>query len=164
MTLIRCYHSGPEWTWEQWQWRGTPHSPMLQHCWNLTIRLFSVISRTLVRGGLTPLQRCSQCILQPQLTGQSLVRGGRSKEKWDHQEYLLYRAWWIASVLLISIYWTIVDDLQEIEYNSICASVPLLTHTIHDYVTHCVHISLCTIDSNLIMSFLFLFLFLNFIG
>ena len=62
---------GPEWTWERWQWRVTPHSPKLQHCWNLTIRLFSVIFRTLVRGGgLTPLQRCSQCILQPQLTGQ----------------------------------------------------------------------------------------------
>ena len=42
-TLIRCYHSGPGWTWERWQWRGTPHSPKLQHCWNLTIRLFSVI-------------------------------------------------------------------------------------------------------------------------
>ena len=56
----------------RWQWRGTPHSPKLQHCWNLTIRLFSVISRTLVMGGgLTPLQRCCQCILQPQLTGQS---------------------------------------------------------------------------------------------
>ena len=40
----------------------------------LTIRLFSVISRTFVReGGLTPLQRCSQCILQPQPTGQSDV-------------------------------------------------------------------------------------------
>ena len=57
MTLIRCYHSGPEWTWEQWQWRGTPHSPKLQHCWNLTIRLFSVISRRLVRGGGLPLCR-----------------------------------------------------------------------------------------------------------
>ena len=43
----------------------------LQYCWNLTIRLFIVISRTLVGWGcLTPLQRCSQCILQPQLTGQ----------------------------------------------------------------------------------------------
>ena len=31
--------------------------------------LFSVISRTLIRGSLTPLQRCSQCILQPQPTG-----------------------------------------------------------------------------------------------
>ena len=26
-----CYHSGPEWTWEQWQWRGTPNSPKLVH-------------------------------------------------------------------------------------------------------------------------------------
>ena len=44
----------------------------LQHYWNLTIRLFSVISRTLIVcvGGLTPLQKCSQCILQPQPTGQ----------------------------------------------------------------------------------------------
>ena len=41
---IRCYHSWPEWTWEQWQWKGTLHS-----C-SLTIRLFSVISRTLVVG------------------------------------------------------------------------------------------------------------------
>ena len=38
----------PEWTWEQWQWRGTLHSPKLQHYWNLTIRLFSVISRTII--------------------------------------------------------------------------------------------------------------------
>ena len=29
---------------------GTPHSPKLQHHWNLTIRLFSVISRKLVGG------------------------------------------------------------------------------------------------------------------
>ena len=58
----------PEWTWEQWQWRGTPHSPKLQHCWNPTIRLVRVISRTLI--GLTPLQMCSQCILLPQPKGQ----------------------------------------------------------------------------------------------
>ena len=44
---IRCYYSGPEW--ERWQWRGTPNSPKLQHYWTLTIRLFRVISRTLVR-------------------------------------------------------------------------------------------------------------------
>ena len=44
-----------------------PKSPALL---NLTLRLFSVISRHSL-GGLTPLQRCSQCILQPQLTGQS---------------------------------------------------------------------------------------------
>ena len=52
---------------------GVLHIPKkLQHCWNLTIRLFSVISTTLIGGILTPLQRCSRCFLQPQLTGQSL--------------------------------------------------------------------------------------------
>ena len=37
--------------------RGAPHSPKLQHYWNRTIRLFSVIYRALVVfvGGLTPL-------------------------------------------------------------------------------------------------------------
>ena len=29
---------------EQWQWRGAPYSPKSQHYWDLTIRLFSVIS------------------------------------------------------------------------------------------------------------------------
>ena len=39
--------------------------------WNLTIRWISVIIRTLVGGGgFTPLQRCRQCILQLQSTGQ----------------------------------------------------------------------------------------------
>ena len=56
MTLIRYYHCGPEWTWEWLQWRGTPHSPKPQHCWNLTIWLFSVISMTLV-GGVLPFCR-----------------------------------------------------------------------------------------------------------
>ena len=46
-----CYHSGPEGTWEQCQWRGATHSPKLQHYWNLTIRFFSVISSTLMVGG-----------------------------------------------------------------------------------------------------------------
>ena len=44
---ISCYHSGSEWTWLQW--RDTLHSPKLQHYWSLTMRLFSVISRILVR-------------------------------------------------------------------------------------------------------------------
>ena len=50
--------------------KGCSAFPKLQHHWNLTIWLFSVISRTLVGGGLTPLQRSSRCILQPQPTGQ----------------------------------------------------------------------------------------------
>ena len=36
---------------DQWQWRGAPHSPKLQHHWNLAIWLFSVISRTVIGGG-----------------------------------------------------------------------------------------------------------------
>ena len=40
-----------------------------------TIKLFSVISRTLIGGGLTPLQKCSRCILQPQPTGQERHQG-----------------------------------------------------------------------------------------
>ena len=47
---------------------GNPHS-LKRQGWNYTIRWFSVISRTLVVGDLTILQICSQCILQPQLTG-----------------------------------------------------------------------------------------------
>ena len=71
---IRCYHAGPKWTKEQKQLRGAPHSQKPQHHWILTIRLFSVISRTLIGDGLTPLQRCSQCILLLQPTGQGLRR------------------------------------------------------------------------------------------
>ena len=64
----------PEWTWEQWQWKGTSHSSKFKHYRNLTIRLFSVISRTLVEGGgLTSLQRSSWCILQSQPTGQIII-------------------------------------------------------------------------------------------
>ena len=37
----------------RWLWRGTPHFPKLQHYWSLLSRLFNVISRTLVGGGLT---------------------------------------------------------------------------------------------------------------
>ena len=39
------------------------------------IRLFSVISRTLILGSLTPLQRRSRSILQPQPTEQSFQVG-----------------------------------------------------------------------------------------
>ena len=51
------------------QWMGIPHSPKVQYYWSLTIRLFSVISRILIgEWALNPLQRSSQCILQPQPT------------------------------------------------------------------------------------------------
>ena len=70
---IGPYHSGPEWTLKQWQRRGAMHFPKLYHHSNLTIRLFSVISRTLIVGGFTPLQSCNRCILPPQPTGQYRV-------------------------------------------------------------------------------------------
>ena len=46
----------------QWQWRGTLHSPNLQYYWRLTIRLFSVIYRTLVGVGWRVLSLCSDAV------------------------------------------------------------------------------------------------------
>ena len=54
---IRCYHSGPEWTREHWQWRSTLYSPKLQHYWSLLIRLFNAIPRTFIGGEVVPLSR-----------------------------------------------------------------------------------------------------------
>ena len=54
---MKCYHSGPEWTWEQWQWRSTPHSPKLQHYYSFTIRWLSVITKHSLREGVLPLGR-----------------------------------------------------------------------------------------------------------
>ena len=62
MTLISCYNFGPKWTWERWQWSGTQHSPKLHYYWNLTIRPFGFISRTLVRGRVLPLYRGAVCV------------------------------------------------------------------------------------------------------
>ena len=53
-TLIRWYRARVDQEW--WQWRGTPHSPKLHHYWNITIRLFNVISRTLVGTIYQPLR------------------------------------------------------------------------------------------------------------
>ena len=44
----------------------------LQHYLSLTIRLFDFIYRKLIVRSLTPLQRCSRCIIQPQPTGLSI--------------------------------------------------------------------------------------------
>ena len=55
-TLIRCYHSGPEWTCERWQWRGTPHSLRLQHYWDLINKLLMSYPGY-TWGGVLPLCR-----------------------------------------------------------------------------------------------------------
>ena len=61
LDMIRCYHSIPKWTWERWQWKGTLHSPKLQHYWSFIIRLFSIISKTLMRGILPSAEIQSVC-------------------------------------------------------------------------------------------------------
>ena len=38
---IMCNHSGLEWAWEWWQWKGILYYLKLQY-WSLTIRLFNV--------------------------------------------------------------------------------------------------------------------------
>ena len=50
-------YSRPEWTWKQWQWKGALHFPKLQHYWELTIKLFRVMSGTFVGRGDLPLCR-----------------------------------------------------------------------------------------------------------
>ena len=65
---IRCYLSGSKWTWEQWLWRGTPHSPDLQHYCCFVIRLFNVIFRTLIVWVL-PFNKDTVGVLQPRPTG-----------------------------------------------------------------------------------------------
>ena len=103
MNLIRCYHSLPEWTRERWQWRGTPHSLKLQHYWNLTIRLFTGHSlRWWWWWGLTPLQRSSWCILQPQPTGPQDTRWGKSYPSAEKQSvYYTAPADWATGHLLV---------------------------------------------------------------
>ena len=51
--------------------KGYLHSPKLQHHWNLTIRLFRVIPKTLVGGGgVLPLLRGAVAVLySPSLLG-----------------------------------------------------------------------------------------------
>ena len=65
--------------------RGTPHSAKLQHYWNLTIRLFGVIFRTLVVGVL-PL-----CINVVSIFSSPCRRGKKPREKgiWDERLSML---------------------------------------------------------------------------
>ena len=84
------------------------HFPKLQHYWNLTIRLFSVISRTLVRGGLTPMQTCSRCIIQAQTT-------------WDN--LTVFNSDSVSSYLSISLYLSILTMIQRYSFSHLSLSV-----------------------------------------
>ena len=67
---IKCYLSGPECTQERWQWRDTLHSTKLQHYWRFTIRLFSVIPKTLVLGVLSLSRDAVGVLYSPSRLGQ----------------------------------------------------------------------------------------------
>ena len=86
--------------------RDASHSPKLPHYWNLSMRLFSVISRTLVaRGGVWCLCReSSRCILQSQPTGQNVVS---LKELWN---WRFYHSGWQR---LLKVNWYFVIDITK---------------------------------------------------
>ena len=64
---IRGYHSGPEWTWEQWQWRSTPHSQKLHQ-----IVLCSIQDTHCGGGGVLPHSRDIVCVFySPSRLGKS---------------------------------------------------------------------------------------------
>ena len=68
-----CYHSWPEWTWEQWQGRGAPYSLKPKLHSNLTIRLFRDISRTLIgRGSYSSAENQSVYSTAPAWLGGSI--------------------------------------------------------------------------------------------
>ena len=72
---LSSHTATPEWTWERWQRRGTPYSSNSRTAGTSSSDCLvpytghSYTGHSLV-GGLTPLLRGSQCILQPQPTGQ----------------------------------------------------------------------------------------------
>ena len=80
---IKCYHSGPECTWERWQWRSTQDSSKLQHYWNLIIRLFSAISRTLAVGSLTSLQEAVGVFYRPSLLSKKMLWELCQRKSWS---------------------------------------------------------------------------------
>ena len=62
--------------WEQWQWRGTPHCPKLEHYWSLTIWLLSVKSRALIGGVLSFCRDVFGVFCSPSwLAHQTLIEG-----------------------------------------------------------------------------------------
>ena len=109
---IRCYHSRPEWTWKQWQ-TGTLHSTKLQHYSSLTIRLFSIISRTLVGGSLTPLQRYIWCILQNPLADLDLRRYKTRHLQTNKMKRSLFQAAVVSILLYGCTTWMLTKRLEK---------------------------------------------------
>ena len=133
---------GSEWICE-WQWRDTPHSLKLlgwnpHHQWQ-----FNVISYTLVEvgWGLSPLQRCSQYILQPQpirLNADSIFLADNHYFSTHHTTNLI-SDYWIMTFILITVNAT---DKYVYIYIYIC------THT----YTHTISLNFCKMRDSMIES------------
>ena len=72
-TIGRTYHSGQELTKDRWQWRDTLHFPKLQHYLRSSPSDCLMLHQDTCWESLTPLQRRSWCILQPQSAGQVTI-------------------------------------------------------------------------------------------
>ena len=82
-------HAGPEWTWEQLQWRGAPYSPRSQHYWDLTIRLFSVISGYSLEVGSYPsaeVQSVYYTALADKVRGHFWSGRGKNINMWTREQ------------------------------------------------------------------------------
>ena len=99
----------------------TMHSPKLQHCRNLTIRLFNVISRTLVGECLTPLLRSSRCILHTPPTGKYFQC--KYKSKLNHY----FMSIDFAKLDLLDSSWRHLFDLTNLHTMLIILSVLITT-------------------------------------
>ena len=92
------------------QVKGYTVSPKLQHFESLIIILFSVISKKPVARCLTPLQRCSRCILQPKSTGLRTAQDQRAMKlhlEKDSMQQMKYRfkqiVWHLLSLIFLRI-------------------------------------------------------------
>ena len=98
---MSCYYSRPQWTWERWQWRGAWHSLKFQHYWNLTIRLFNFISKTLAVVGVLLLCRVAVSVV--------CNPSGLGKPRNQMKDVLLYFSF---NVLLVEFAGVKIFDLQ----------------------------------------------------
>ena len=107
----RWYHSRPEWTWEWWQWRGTPHFSKLQHsdCFVLYPR------HILGVGILTPMQRCSWCILQLPANWTTKYFSS-SKKKFEELLEWWWQWWWLFLLIIYVLYLPVSSKLTWVIY------------------------------------------------
>ena len=98
---MRCYHFGPEWTWERWHWKDTQHSPKLQHYWSLNHQIVWCHLPGHLLEDVTPLQRCSRCFVHAQRTGQPLflVGWGITLTRWLQLVYTKSCWRWIQKLI-----------------------------------------------------------------